>query len=297
MSGPSLPYTTYRSYLKKRFGAAVHKIPVNGGFSCPNRDGVKGTEGCAFCDNRSFSPVAKSKDQVLEQLRAAISRSTYDLYLPYLQPFSNTYATLSRLKEIYEPLIREPGVIGLAVGTRPDCFPDEILDYLADFSRRTYLSIELGLQSASNQVLKGINRGHTVEDFERTVITLDNLGIETVAHVMFGLPGQTEQSIADMGGRLASLPVSGVKIHQMMIIEDTLICRCYREGAVDILPLERYADLVALFLRRLRPNQLIHRLMADCRPEHGLVAPMWSARKRESLRYIQKVLRQELDPT
>ncbi|MFP4417982.1 MAG: TIGR01212 family radical SAM protein [Fibrobacterota bacterium] len=291
MTGHDLPYITYRSWLKKRFGAPVHKIPLNGGFSCPNRDGVKGKDGCAFCDNSSFSPVALTGTQVLDQLRAAISRSSHSLYLPYLQPFSNTYGDVSYLKQIYEPLIHESGVIGLAIGTRPDCLPQEVVTYLGELSRRTYLSIELGLQSASDEVLSTIRRAHSYDDFLHAVRALDAVGIETVAHVMFGLPGQTSEMILDMADKLAALPVAGVKIHQLMIIEGTQVADWYRTGAIAPLTLEEYAERVAAFLRHLRPDQLIHRIMADSRPEHGLIAPLWSARKSESIRYIQDFIK------
>lgn len=288
----SYHYVTYRSYLKKRFGKPVLKIPINGGFSCPNRDGTKSNSGCTFCDNRSFSPVALVSSSVITQLTASIQRasSRYELFIAYLQPFSNTYGTVEKLKSIYEPVIAVPGVIGLAVGSRPDCLSSGIYEYLADINNRTYLSIELGLQSASDKTLAYNNRGHTFSDFKAAVQELADREIETVAHVMIGLPGDTAESMLDTARELAKLPVSGVKIHQLMIIRGTRIEEWYNNGEIKPLELEKYAELVSDFISLLRPDQHIHRIMADSKPEHGLIAPQWSAEKMKSIAFIQNYM-------
>ena len=286
-------YHTYRSYLKKRFGKPVLKIPLNGGFSCPNRDGTASTNGCLFCDNRSFSPVAdRTAEPPLRQLQSIISRpgAAGKPLLPYLQPFSNTYGTVDQLKTVYEPLLEVPGVTGLAVGTRPDCFSEEIFRYLADLSQRTYLSIELGLQSSHDSTLALCNRGHTWNDFLTTLNRLAADGIETVAHVMIGLPGETSDMIYETAHRLAELPVRGVKIHQLMIIADTEFAEWYRTERCEVLELERYSELLCGFLERLRPDQHIHRIVADSTKENGLIAPLWSADKTTALRYIHRYM-------
>jgi len=284
---------TYRSYLRKRFGGGVLKIPVNAGFSCPNRDGTKSVGGCVFCDNRAFSPAYSANGLTpVEQVRAAIDRSggKYKYFLPYLQPFSNTYAPLGRLKSVYEPLLSVDGVIGLSIGTRPDCFDEAVYGYLGDLNKRAYISVELGLQSGHDSILKLMNRGHTVQDFVDAVYRLDGTGVETVAHVILGFPGETEEMAMETAVLLAGLPVSGVKIHQLMIIEGTPLARMYRLGELPEMTLEKYAALLKKFISRLRPSQHIHRLAADSRPEYGLLAPPWSAKKIETVNYLRQFL-------
>jgi radical SAM protein (TIGR01212 family) len=279
---------SYRSYLKSRFGGSVLKIPINGGFSCPNRDGTKSSGGCAFCDNRAFSPAYSNGAPPAKQLCDAIGRRAgkYKLFLPYLQPYSNTYAPLDKLKSVYESLLSVDGVIGLAVGTRPDCFDGAIYEYLGDLNRRAYISVELGLQSGHDSVLERMNRGHTVRDFKDAVRRLDQYNIETVAHVILGFPGETDGMVEETADMLARLPVAGVKVHQLMIIRGTPLEEMYRAGDIEEISLDRYAALLRKFLSRLRPGQHIHRVVADSKPEAGLIAPLWSAEKLESLKHI-----------
>jgi hypothetical protein len=285
-------YNTYPSYLKQRFGTPVLKIPLNAGFSCPNRDGTIGENGCSFCDNRSFSPVAITAASLIDQFTNAIhkDRDKYSAFIAYLQPFTNTYAPVSRLSEIYEPLIHYPGVVGLAVGTRPDCLDAAVRDYLADVSKRTYLSVEIGLQSASDSVLSANHRGHGVSDFVDAVTKLSTLDIETVAHVMIGLPGDTTAGATKTAKFIASLPVAGVKIHQLMVIAGTQIHQWYLDGTVPLLTLEQYGEAVCEFLAHLRPDQHIHRIMANASAKNGLVAPLWSTEKMRSLNYLHAMM-------
>jgi radical SAM protein (TIGR01212 family) len=266
------------------------KIPVNGGFSCPNRDGTKSSDGCTFCDNRSFSPVALCEDEVSRQVTDVIVRTgkRFAFFIPYLQPFSNTYGSVEMLRSVYEPLLKIPGVCGLAVGTRPDCLSDDIYEYLEEISKRTYLSVELGLQSGVNEVLSACNRGHTVEEFTVAVEKLAGLGIETVAHCMIGLPGETEEKMLATAKLCAKLPIHGVKIHQLMIIKGTKLEEMYNAGNVSVFSIEEYAQLLCTFLTCLKPQQYIHRLMADSTIENGLIAPLWSTQKAQSLQFITK---------
>ncbi len=288
-------YLSYRSVLKNRFGKPVIKIPINAGFSCPNRDGTKSTKGCFFCDNRSFSPAAEVKaEEPVEQLCKAVSRLRKNrngaLILPYLQPFSNTYGSVDDLKRIYEPLLQEPGVIGCAIGTRPDCFSDAIYRYLADLAKKAYIVVELGLQSSHDTTLSLCNRGHTFADFIEAIKTLSSIGIETVAHVMLGLPGETKEMMFSTANRLAELPCSGVKIHQLMVIEGTVFAEWYRTGRLSVFDLNEYAESLCGFLSFLRPDQHIHRIMADSTKGKGLIAPLWSEYKSASLRFIHKYM-------
>ncbi|HEX2957607.1 MAG TPA: TIGR01212 family radical SAM protein [Chitinispirillaceae bacterium] len=287
-----LRYNSYRTYLKNRFGGPVLKIPVNGGFSCPNRDGTKSVDGCSFCDNRSFSPVALCEENVAKQVTDVITRGgkRFSLFIPYLQPFSNTYGSVETLRRVYEPLLKIPGVCGLAVGTRPDCFSDEIYAYLEEISKRTYLCVELGLQSGDNEVLATCNRGHSVEEFSAAVEKLAELEIDTVAHCMIGLPGETEEKMIATAKLCSQLPLQGVKIHQLMIVRGTPLECLHKAGNVSALSLPEYAQYLCRFLSILRPQKHIHRLMADSTIENGLIAPLWSAQKAQSLQFIAKYM-------
>jgi uncharacterized protein len=281
-------YNSYRKYLQERFGKPVLKIAVNGGFSCPNRDGTKSWEVCSFCDNRSFSPAARTVSPVLAQLRDAVLKtpSRYEAFITYLQPFSNTYGDVKKLASIYEPLISFPRVVGLAIGTRPDCFTEDIFDYLEDVSKRTYLSVEIGLQSAHDETLALHNRGHTFDDFKRCVESLSRRGIETVAHVILGLPPETPEMMLETARKIADLPVTGVKIHQLMIIRGTDLHQKYERGEIGCLTLEKYAEILCGFLSLLRPDQFIHRIVADSSGANGLVAPLWSSDKMKAINSI-----------
>lgn len=286
-------YYSYRSFLKKKFGKPVIKIPVNGGFSCPNRDGTKSTVGCLFCDNRSFSPVAHLLEKSpREQLVEAISRirKVNVVFLPYLQPFSNTYGNVEALRSVYEPLLEVDRVIGLAIGTRPDCFSETVYSYLAELSKRTYLSIELGLQSSHDGTLAASNRGHTYKEFTEAVYSLSRLGIESVAHVMLGLPGETPEMMVTTAQRLAELPLTGVKIHQLMIITGTEYEALYKKNEIRLFSVDEYAEVLSAFLRHLRPDQHIHRIVANSTVENGLIAPEWSADKMGTLHTLQHYL-------
>ncbi len=286
------PYYTYRAYLKKRFGKRALRVPVHAGFSCPNRDGTLSTSGCTFCDNRSFSPAALDSSSVVSQLEARMKRAagSFEIFIAYLQPFTNTYGTVEELKSIYEPILQLPGIVGLAVGTRPDCLADDVCDYLANVSRRTYLTVEVGLQSASDDVLRLNNRGHTVADFESAVTRLGQRNIETVAHSMIGLPNETREDVINTAKLVARIPVHGVKIHQLMIIKGTCMEEWYGKGTVKALTLADYAELAGEFITYLRPEQCIHRIMADSKPAYGLIAPAWSADKLKSTEYIRRYL-------
>lgn len=286
---------TYNKYLKKRFGKSVLKIPLNGGFTCPNIDGTKSTGGCIYCDNVAFSPVASSTDPVMEQLNKGITRAKhrFDLFVGYFQAFSNTYAPVKKLKELYEPVIAHPKVIGIAIGTRPDCFSENIYDYLSDINQRTYLSVEIGMQTIHNSTLKKINRHHIFEDSLKAINELSKRSIEIVVHVMLGLPGETQEMMLETAETVANLPVQGIKIHQLMVIKNTILEKqLFSENKIKSFSLDEYTELVGEFLSRLHPDQCIHRLMANSRIESGLVAPLWSADKRRSLQFIQDYLKE-----
>lgn len=286
-------YKTYRSYIKKRFGEAVLKVSLNGGFSCPNRDGKISIGGCSFCENRAFSRAHDNIEPVETQLNSQILKSShkFNKFIAYLQPFTNTYGSVSQLQSLYEPLIKMDKVVGLAIGTRPDCLDDEVCDYLEDVSKRTYLSVEVGLQSASDKVLKAINRGHNFKQFEDAVLRLNSRKIETVAHIMIGLPEENDNDIIYTAKQMARLPVQGVKVHQLMVVEDTAIEKLYKLGKLNTLSLEDYACKVGNFITYLREDQFLHRIMADSTRNNGLIAPLWSEDKLSSINFIRKYMK------
>jgi hypothetical protein len=260
---------------------------VNGGFSCPNID--KG-ESCTFCDNVSFSPAALKSDEVVNQFQRVRDRNInrYNMFIAYLQPNTNTYAPLNELKNMYESLIEQDGVIGLAIGTRPDSISNELYDYLEELNKKTYLSIELGLQSSNDSTLKRIQRGHTFKDFVKATEKLTKRGIEVVAHVMTGLPGESFVDTVKTVTDLSKLPIKGIKIHQLMVIKDTVIEEQYNKGIVKPLTIDEHGKILIEMFKELRPDIYIHRIMADAKPKFGLIAPDWSAEKDKSMMYLQK---------
>lgn len=283
-----LPYKTYRSYLKKRFGEPILKVPVNAGFSCNNK---KNSKGCTFCDNVSFSPAAMKADEVVEQFIRVVNRhKRYKKFIPYLQPNTNTYGTVEELKTIYEPLIALDGVVGFAIGTRPDALGDDIVDYLEDVAQRTYLSLEIGIQTSNDATLMHIRRGHDFATFIDAVERVAQRGIEVVAHIMIGLPGEGREEAIETVCALSKLPIAGIKFHQLMIIEGTELADEYHRGEFQVLSLEEYASIVGDLLEHLREDILVHRIMADSKPQFGLVAPLWSSEKDPSMLFIQKYL-------
>ena len=223
-------------------------------------------------------------------LKASVS---YGAFIAYLQPFSNTYGDVITLASLYEPLISFPHVVGLAVGTRPDCFTTDIYNYLEDVSSRTYLSVEIGLQSAHDETLALHNRGHTVEDFRHCIGELSKRGIETVAHVMLGLPPETPEMMLETAREIAGLPVTGVKIHQLMIISGTDLHKKFERGEIGCLTLEGYAEILCDFLSLLRPDQFVHRIVADSSEKNGLVAPLWSAEKIKAINHIHAYMNEK----
>ncbi len=288
-------FRRYSAWLKEKFGFPVRKIPLDGGFTCPNRDGTRGEGGCVYCSNPAFSPVAGTALAVPEQLEAGLSRAGGEsrLFIAYFQPYSGTYAPVARLRELFEPVLRRKGIVGLAVGTRPDCLPPDVCAYLEELSRRTFLTVELGVQTLDEEILKSLNRGHTAAETRAAGARLRAAGIPWVAHLILGLPGETAATTASTARGLRLLKPDGVKLHQLMIVRGTPMAELWRRGEARALELEEYASLLGLFLRSLGPGPLVHRLLGDCRPEAGLLAPEWSARKSASLSRIDSLLLRE----
>jgi radical SAM protein (TIGR01212 family) len=289
---PSKRYYDFKTYLRNVFGARVAKLPIDAGFTCPNRDGRSGTGGCIFCDGRGSSlrragPLPSVSAQ-LAAMRERYLRHGAERFIPYFQTFTNTDAPLERLRALWDEAVGfAPDVVGLAVGTRPDCVPDETLDLLASYGSRGRVHLEFGLQSAHPETIVRINRGHTFDQFDDAVRRAAARGIEVVAHVILGLPGETPAMMRETARTLAALPIAGLKIHALLVIEGTALAADWRRGGVPLPDLPTYAGWVADFLELLPPTIFIERLTADGYRD-VLLAPEWSRNKFAVLNAIER---------
>jgi uncharacterized protein len=293
MSG-SLPYRDLNSYLRERFGTRVQKVTLDAGLTCPNRDGRVGVGGCLYCNARGSGTGALARGQsVTEQLKEGMARLARrygaSRFIAYFQSFSNTYAPLDTLQALYLEALAFPEVVGLSIGTRPDCLSPEILDLLAGLARERLLWLELGLQSAHDDTLKRINRGHDAACFAQAVEAAAVRGLEVVAHVVLGLPGEGLAEMAATARYLGNLPLQGVKIHLLYVVRGSGLEGLYRAGSYRPLEEEEYVGLVVDFLELLPRHLVIHRLTGD--PHRGeLVAPTWCLDKSKVLTDIREEL-------
>ncbi len=287
-------YNLYSAHLKKRFGHRIHKISVDAGFSCPNRGRTRNLPGCLFCDpdgsgavgiDRGF-PVA---EQIERGKEVMVRKYKAGEFVAYFQPFSNTFAPVSRLRRLYDEALSVSDVVGLAVGTRPDCLPEEVLDLLAEYHRRTYFWLELGLQSVHDATLAFLRRGHDYAAFLKAFAGARERGLRVCVHVIIGLPGESRRDILATAEEMARLRVDGIKVHLLHVLEGTPLGDLYRRGEVPILDQAEYVELAADFLERLHPDTLVHRLTGDG-PRDLLLAPLWSLNKWEVLNAIDQTL-------
>ena len=289
-------YNSMGDYLKRRFGAKVVKISLNGGFTCPNRDGTKGTGGCTYCSasgsgDFAGSPLLSIPEQFAQGKSLLEAKWGKDvLYIPYFQANTNTYAPLPRLRTLFEEALSFENVVGLAISTRPDCISPETADYLGELSRRTYLSVELGLQTVHDVTAEKINRCHTYEDFLRGFEMLKSRGVNVCVHIINGLPGESREMMLETVRKVGSLGIHGIKIHLLHIIEGTPLAEQYRRGEVRTMERDEYIELVCDQLELLPPEVLIERLTGDGAHD-SLIAPLWSKDKRAVLNGIDKEMR------
>ena len=293
---PDLPYNDLASHLRAAFGRRVQKISLDAGLGCPNRDGVTGSGGCIYCNARgSGTGAAAAGLSIADQLAAAKERirKRYGTvgFIAYFQSYSNTYAPVERLRALYDQALADPDVLGLAVGTRPDCVPDEVLDLLADYRDRTYLWIEYGLQSANDSTLAAINRGHDVAAFDDALGRTRARDIPVVAHIMLGLPGETPADMLATARFLAARDIQGVKPHLTYVVRGTPLHRMHERGEYTPLTREEYVDAVCDLIARLPRQVVIHRLTGDPHPDE-LVAPLWALEKNRNLEAIRTALRE-----
>ncbi|MCK9555059.1 TIGR01212 family radical SAM protein [bacterium] len=285
-------YYSLNTYFKGLYGKKVRKICVDAGFTCPNRDGKLSQKGCIFCDEKgSGADDISRKLPVWEQVNKYIESKAKDneYYLVYFQPFTNTYAGIKILDTIYKSVFLDKRIIGISIGTRPDCLDEEKIMLIAEISGGKEVWLELGLQSSNDATLKRINRGHSRKDFEKAVIASDKAGIKVCAHIILGLPGESPEDYANTADFISSLPVKGVKIHHLYIAKNTELEKLYAGEEISLITKDAYIKEAANFLERIRPDIIIHRLMGDCRKER-LIAPDWTLQKSEIVRNINREL-------
>ncbi|MFZ2087138.1 MAG: TIGR01212 family radical SAM protein [Desulfobaccales bacterium] len=289
-----LPYRDLNSYLRERFGVRVQKVTLDAGLTCPNRDGRLGEGGCLYCNARGSGTGAIARGlsitaQLQEGMARLAKRYGATRFIAYFQSFSNTYAPVPTLRRLYQEALAFPEVVGLSLGTRPDCLSPEILDLLADIAQERLLWLELGLQSAHDRTLKFINRGHDAACFTQAVTAAADRGLEVVAHVILGLPGEGPEDMAATARYLAGLPVQGLKIHLLYVVRGSALEELYLAGQYRPLEEMEYIQAVADFLELLPPHLVIHRLTGDPHPEE-LVAPAWCRDKSRVLAGIREEL-------
>lgn len=288
------PYKEFADLLKEYFPYKVQKISVNGGFTCPNRDGLKGIGGCTYCNNQSFSPEYAGKPRsVSEYLKEGIeffSRKYPEMkYLAYFQSYTNTYDSIDSLIAKYEEAISYPDVVGLIIGTRPDCMPDDLLDYFSQLKERIFLMIEYGVESTKEETLKAINRGHSYADSVNTIIKTHEKGILTGAHMILGLPGESKSEILSHAEKLSQLPLTTIKLHQLQLIKGTVMAKEYEASPdrFNLFSMEEYIDLCVDFAERLNPDIVIERFVSQS-PKSLLIAPDWGVKNHEITTKIRK---------
>jgi uncharacterized protein len=287
-------YRLFSAELKERFGGRVHKISLDAGFTCPNRGGTRERPGCLFCDPGGSGAVGiERRLDITGQLEAGkeVMARKYkaERFLAYFQPFSNTFAPAEELRFRYDESLAVPGVVGLAVGTRPDCLPPEVLDLLAEYHHRTYFWLELGLQSSHDRTLTWLRRGHDYALFLQAFAAARARGLRICVHVILGLPGEDRAAMLATADELARLEVDGVKIHLLHVLRGTSLGELYQAGKVAVLGQEEYVSLAADFLERLHPRTVVQRLTGDG-PRELLLAPLWSLNKWEVLNAIDAEL-------
>jgi uncharacterized protein len=275
-------FNSYAEYFKREFGGRVQKLAINAGFTCPNRDGSKGTGGCTYCDNDAFNPsYCHPKKSIETQIKEGIEfhSNRYrraSRYLAYFQPYSNTYAPLEKLKEIYDQALSFPEIIGLVIGTRPDCIDERKLEYFRGLAENHYIMLEYGLESCYNRTLKRINRGHTFEEAVQALEQTARFNIKTGIHLIFGLPGETREEMMKEADMISSMSVHNIKFHQLQIIKGTKMAVEFKERPDDFLQfsLDDYIEFIIDFTERLNPAFVIERFAGEV-PPRFLEGPGW----------------------
>ncbi len=287
-------YNEYGPWLKSQLGVKAQKISLNAGFTCPNRDGSIGTGGCTYCNNQTFNPEycesGKSVTQQLEEGKAFFAHKYPEMkYLAYFQAYTNTHGPISDLRAKYEEALRVPGVIGLVIGTRPDCMPDALLDYLEELNHRTFLLVEYGIESVYDSTLTRINRGHTHAQTIDAITRTAERGIRTGGHIILGLPGESRQAMLAEAAILSEMPITMLKLHQLQLIKGTRMAEEYASNPSDfhLFTADEYIDLAIDFVERLRPDIILERFASQS-PASLLATKGWGLKNFELVERIKK---------
>lgn len=291
-----MKYTTLNNYLKERFGEKVYKIALNGGFTCPNRDGKIGTRGCIFCSKGGSGDFAESPDlTITEQIENGKKRLEKKIkngkYIAYFQAFTNTYAPVEKLRAIYTEAIIHPDIVALSIGTRPDCLGDDVLALLDELNKIKPIFVELGLQTINENTARYIRRGYTLEVYDKAVADLHKIGINVVTHIILGLPGESKNDMLK-SVEYACKVTDGIKLQLLHILKGTDLAKDYKQGKFDVLTLEQYTEIIKECVQIIPENVVIHRLTGDG-AKKDLIAPLWSADKKTVLNTISRALKDE----
>ncbi len=289
-------YNDFSSFFRGKFNGRVQKISLDAGFTCPNRDGNRGKGGCTYCNNKTFNPsycqLEKSlTSQVLEGVNFFSKKYDTMRFLAYFQAYSNTYAPVDILRSLYEEALQHPKVIGLVIATRPDCLGDEVLNLLEELSQKYYVLVELGLESVKNETLNRINRGHSWEESVRAINETARRGINNCAHLILGLPGESDADFMEQARIISDLPVQSIKLHQLQIHKGTVMAHQYAEKPEQfrLFTVEEYADLVVRYLEQLNPAIVVQRFVSFA-PAGMVIAPQWGLKNFEFVAKVEKLL-------
>ena len=289
-------FNDYSSFIKRKFSERAQKISLDTGFTCPNRDGTKGVGGCTYCNNNSFNPdYCKPDKSITQQLDEGIAifsqKYKTQQYLAYFQAFTNTYADITLVKQLYNEALKHPKVIGLVIGTRPDCIHDELIDFLSDLSKTYYISLEIGIESTLERTLKHVNRCHTFQETVEAYKLANNRGLHLGAHTIIGLPGESKAEILNHATEISKLPINTLKLHHLQVVKHTMMAKQLKENPeqFSFFTAEEYVDLITDFVALLRPDIIIERFISQS-PHHLLIAPKWNLKNFEMVAKIDKKL-------
>lgn len=285
-------YKTANDYYKEKYGCKVYKLSLDGGFTCPNRDGTVGTGGCIFCSALGGGEFAEGGSNITEQLERAKSRVEAKIkngkYIAYFQSFTNTYAPIDRLKKLFYEAIKPDYIVGLNIGTRPDCLSDETIELLKDLNKIKPVTVELGLQTSNDNVAEYINRGYKADVYKNAVLRLKNAGIEVITHIIIGLPNDNPILTTEYA---VNCSTDGVKFHLLHILKNTRLSEEYEKGNVKPLEIEEYAEILKKCIFVLPSHIIVHRITGDG-AKKDLIAPLWSADKKKTLNFLNNYLKE-----
>lgn len=297
IDGCCIGYRDFGEFLREHFDCKVQKISINAGFTCPNRDGVKGTGGCTYCNNQTFNPAyCKSEKSVtvqIEEGKRFFAHKYPDMqFLAYFQAYTNTYGELEQIKRLYEEALSVDGVKGLIIGTRPDCMPDELIKYLVELSKRAFVLVEYGVESSCNATLELINRGHLWSDSVDAIMRTVQAGLPCGVHIIAGLPGEDEETLISTADKLSQLPLSTVKLHQLQLIKGTRLARQVQEEALSVKQwsVTEYIDLCLEFIKHMAPSIAIERFTSQS-PDELLLSPRWGLKNYEFTNLLNNAIR------